>query len=328
MYAHVYCMCFVMCNVMKGNSPLKPLFNWVGLSDDIDIYALAFQECKPSSKEGPETKEEAEMETEIETEMEQVQSPYQNATQTETETDTESERKRQEKEINKQNWSNQRQIEAILSTHLGQNYAKIANFNMWQTRLFVFVKKKHEERISSVTMHYQATGVGGVAKNKGGVAISFHFDGVSMCFVCSHLAAHFSKVQHRNDDYKQLCKGLQVGLPKRQLLSQFHHLFWLGDLNYRVDWQPHKDKPIQHKDDCELEVFEAFQSHVNEHNLDSLLRDDQLITSMSQSKAFIGFQEPVIKFKPTFKVERNSDLNYNVCFTLLFLIYFFHFFNG
>ncbi|ETO19709.1 hypothetical protein RFI_17520 [Reticulomyxa filosa] len=163
----------------KGNAPLKSLFDWLPLSDEIDMYVLGFQECKPHNRKDKDTQKEK---------------------------DTE-EKELEEKAV--ETASNQRQIEAILSAHLGESYVSLANCNMWQIRLFIFVKQIHESKVSGITMHHQPTGVGGVGKNKGGVAVSFDFEGVSMCFVSSHLAAHFSKVQNRNNDYKHLCKGLR-----------------------------------------------------------------------------------------------------------------------
>lgn len=37
--------------------------------------------------------------------------------------------------------------------------------------------------------------------NKGGVGISLRLAGSSLCFVCSHLAAHRENVKARNDNY-------------------------------------------------------------------------------------------------------------------------------
>ncbi|ETO19710.1 hypothetical protein RFI_17521 [Reticulomyxa filosa] len=104
-------------------------------------------------------------------------------------------------------------------------------------------------------------------------------------------------------------------MPKRELLAQFHHLFWVGDLNYRINWQPDEDTKLAHKDNCDPEIFGAFQSHLNEKTLKNVLKDDQLVTSMIDLKAFVGFREPDLRFLPTFKVEKTPGLHYNVCYT-------------
>ena len=37
---------------------------------------------------------------------------------------------------------------------------------------------------------------------------------------------------------------LQVGLQSMDILNQFHHVFWIGDLNYRLDFGKHEEKPL------------------------------------------------------------------------------------
>ncbi len=45
--------------------------------------------------------------------------------------------------------------------------------------------------------------------------------------------------------YKKLCKHIKVGWPKQPLLGQFHFLFFMGDMNYGVNYFGDKqdDKP-------------------------------------------------------------------------------------
>ncbi len=49
----------------------------------------------------------------------------------------------------------------------------------------------------------------------------------------SHLAAHQNKTEKRNDDVAEVLAGIQLGKAKVDILNQFHHVFWMGDLNYR-----------------------------------------------------------------------------------------------
>jgi hypothetical protein len=42
----------------------------------------------------------------------------------------------------------------------------------------------------------------------------------------------------RNQNYRDIIKGLSLGqkhLGLFDVLNQFNHLFWLGDLNYRIE---------------------------------------------------------------------------------------------
>ncbi|ETO18725.1 hypothetical protein RFI_18529 [Reticulomyxa filosa] len=97
-------------------------------------------------------------------------------------------------------------------------------------------------------------------------------------------------------------------MPRLELVSQFHHLFWMGDLNYRVNWQPLKDQKMNHKDNCEPHIFQAFESYLHRKALKVIFRDDQLRDAMANSNAFFGFLEPNVQFPPTFKVDRAPGL--------------------
>ena len=52
------------------------------------------------------------------------------------------------------------------------------------------------------------TGMSGTTGNKGGVAIRFLLHSTSLCFVCSHFAAHQTKVVERNQDFADICKRI------------------------------------------------------------------------------------------------------------------------
>lgn len=56
-------------------------------------------------------------------------------------------------------------------------------------------------RISAGTV---SAGVMGVMGNKGGVAVRLRLGDDSLCFVCSHLAAHRDNVRARNDNYMKV----------------------------------------------------------------------------------------------------------------------------
>ena len=40
----------------------------------------------------------------------------------------------------------------------------------------------------------------------------------------------------RNENVREICEGLGLGNPKLDVLNQFHHVVWLGDLNYRLNF--------------------------------------------------------------------------------------------
>jgi phosphatidylinositol-bisphosphatase len=113
--------------------------------------------------------------------------------------------------------------------------------------------------VSSVLYHRRCNC--SVGLNKGGAAISFKLDDTHLAFVSSHLAAHQSKTAQRNADVGEICANLKL-LPPRQrrsahrpdVATAFHHLVWVGDLNYRLEYGqqvrgeciPFKYNPAQH----------------------------------------------------------------------------------
>lgn len=158
-----------------GNCSLSEFGNslseWLPNDGSVDLYALAFQELNQRGKDEEE----------------------------------------EEKDEDKEDMNQQDEIEQYFLTHLGDEYVTIAHYKMWQTRLFLFTKRKYSDSISNVTSHHEATGIANIVKNKGGVAISLDFDGMSMCFISCHLAAHQTKIKERNAMYKKLCKNIKVG---------------------------------------------------------------------------------------------------------------------
>jgi synaptojanin len=105
--------------------------------------------------------------------------------------------------------------------------------------LFIFVLKKHSGSIRDVCVEKNKTGLRGSAGNKGAVLIRFVFYNTSMCFICSHFAAHQKEIKQRNEDfaaiYSTQFSGPQVSSlsPSNKIETIFHdYVFWCGDLNY------------------------------------------------------------------------------------------------
>ena len=99
--------------------------------------------------------------------------------------------------------------------------------------MVVFCHKLLKDRITHVEKHNEATGVAHVLGNKGGVAVAMVVKDTRLCFVNSHLTAHQHQTKRRNDDVKEIIEGVKFGYQGMDVLHQFHHLLWMGDLNYR-----------------------------------------------------------------------------------------------
>ncbi|GAM21486.1 hypothetical protein SAMD00019534_046610 [Acytostelium subglobosum LB1] len=176
-----------------------------------------------------------------------------------------------------------------LANHIGTGYIRLESISLVKMRLIIFVKKEHYNKICHVEKETVATGIGGIYGNKGATAISFQFFETSFCFINSHFAAHQEKTDQRNQNYRDIVKNVELGNKDIDVLNQFHHVFWMGDLNYRVD------------------LFrEEVLLLISKGNTTKLLANDQLAKQKQLEKVFIGFKEAPIPFLPTYRMSRGQ----------------------
>uniref|UniRef100_A0A8D3E575 phosphatidylinositol-3,4,5-trisphosphate 5-phosphatase n=1 Tax=Scophthalmus maximus TaxID=52904 RepID=A0A8D3E575_SCOMX len=128
--------------------------------------------------------------------------------------------------------------------------------------------------------------------NKGAVGVSFLFNGTSFGFVNCHLTSGSEKVLRRNQNIVDILRLLSLGdkqLGAFDISLRFTHLFWCGDLNYRLD----------------LDVQDILK-HVSKREFEELMCADQLTRERHKRKAFLNFKEEKIAFPPTYRYERGS----------------------
>ncbi|KZT38720.1 DNase I-like protein [Sistotremastrum suecicum HHB10207 ss-3] len=158
----------------------------------------------------------------------------------------------------------------------------------------------NDERITTVKR-----GMGGRFGNKGAIVARFVVDDTSICFINCHLAAGQSHKRQRNNDLAAILEEKSVfpeSSPADEALAYVgggdgsmildHEICFLnGDLNYRID---------QRRD----AVIHAIENH----DLASLLAQDQLLKEMHSNPAFRlrSFREAPITFAPTYKYDRHS----------------------
>jgi len=198
--------------------------------------------------------------------------------------------------------------EATLYTHLGPEYALLKSKSLGQMRLVVFARKKESSKFMNFETATEATGIGHVMSNKGGVAISFSYNDTSICFINAHLAAHQHKVARRNSDVNEIMNGISrtLGKLKVDVMCEFDHVIFMGDLNYRLDYGNQGEEKTP-----SLEQFKQMVQKIEQKKYDQLFSCDQLQLEKKKGRVFCGFKEGLYNFAPTFKVLRQKELAYN-----------------
>lgn len=193
-----------------------------------------------------------------------------------------------------------------LSSHYGESYILVGEYNLMQMRLLIFAHEKLSNVIDEVRKETEATGIAGVVGNKGGVAIALKVMDTSFVFVNSHLAAHQHKKKKRNEDVCEVISNIRnLGIRGVDILHQYDHVVYMGDLNYRLDYGDQGDDKTPSK-----EIFDEMVTHIKNENFEFLFGHDQLQAEMKENKVFIGFEEGEYNFPPTFKVLRGQESGY------------------
>uniref|UniRef100_A0A8C4GZQ1 phosphatidylinositol-3,4,5-trisphosphate 5-phosphatase n=1 Tax=Dicentrarchus labrax TaxID=13489 RepID=A0A8C4GZQ1_DICLA len=171
-------------------------------------------------------------------------------------------------------------IKATLRSYTQIDFKQVAVQSLWSLRLAVFVKPEYESRISHVNTASVRTGLGNTLGNKGAVGVSFLYNGTSFGFINCHLTSGSEKVLRRNQNFVDILRLLSLGekqLGAFDISLRFTHLFWCGDLNYRLD----------------LDVQDILK-HVSKREFEELMCADQLTRERHKRKpsnAFFNYKD-------------------------------------
>ncbi|KAH3759210.1 inositol 5-phosphatase 4 [Pelomyxa schiedti] len=168
------------------------------------------------------------------------------------------------------------------------DYAFVALKQLVGVILYIFMKKVYAKEVSCPQSCLVPVGIMGIMGNKGGVAIRLNLFDSTFCVVNSHLHAHHSNVNRRNSDFKEISSRMQFSGAYHTIFDH-EYLFWMGDLNYRVDLP---DNEIREK--------------IAKQDWQHLMAGDQLKQQMAAGQAFESFQEQEVRFAPTYKYVNNS----------------------
>lgn len=178
---------------------------------------------------------------------------------------------------------------------LKQQYTLLCSRHLVGLSLCIYVKRElyKDQHINDVQAETVGVGIMGVGGNKGAVGIRFKLYDSSICFINSHLAAHQNNVAGRNADFHNICARLKFTDRSKQPYDMFahDHLFWLGDLNYRIN----------------MNDYALVYQRIDVEDWDGLLAADQLIIEKAAGRAFKQFEEGRIDFAPTYKYQPGTN---------------------
>lgn len=179
----------------------------------------------------------------------------------------------------------------LVSAHFTADgsYELLGEREYWEMKLLVFLKEGLRKHVSNVQWNSKGTGIGDTLGNKGAIAVSFQVYDIGLCFVTAHHEAMQAEVEGRNMDFGNIVDKMNLGNKDIDLLSQFDHCFWFGDLNYRLDLP-----------------MEECKKRIEKKQWKWLLDYDQLKTEMVAGRAFGSFREGKIKYKPTYRYLRGG----------------------
>jgi phosphatidylinositol-bisphosphatase len=201
-------------------------------------------------------------------------------------------------------------FDAALARMSGVKYRNVERKYLVGLMMVVYVKEDVMPHVKGVQSCAAGVGVLGMLGNKGGVSIRLQIYDSTICFVCSHLAAHRENVAGRNSDFYNIISKTVFkdemsqafgGQPQMELEEEstkgpleHDYVVWFGDLNYRI------------VDEVSTEaVFQRIASD----DLQFLSDRDQLNVERKEGRVFKDFEEgDVTNFKPTYKYQPGTDL--------------------
>jgi hypothetical protein len=227
-----------------------------------------------------------------------------------------------------------REYRRLMIKMLGKDYVPIALHLVGGIQFGLFCKRSILSDVEQVSVADVTCGIGNVFHNKGAIAAfvtmkskesddSGRAKSLRMLFVTAHMAAHVKNIEARNADFWRIASELEAQAPPRflppkttretekcagsYLMESMDRIFFCGDLNYRLDL------PRESAEHAIAEMKQLSESSSPESTLkmrafrSSLLRYDQLRTSMAEELAFPGLAEGMITFPPTFKYDKGSS---------------------
>ncbi|XP_056141435.1 inositol polyphosphate 5-phosphatase K [Lampris incognitus] len=179
----------------------------------------------------------------------------------------------------------------LMDTLAPRDFVKVTSVRMQGLLLLVFAKRMHVPFIRDIQTTYTPTGIFGYWGNKGGVSVRFSFYGHMVCFLNCHLAAHMNYALQRVDEFEYILDVQDFDISNTPHVLDHKLVFWFGDLNFRIaDHGMH-----------------FLRSSIENERFNLLWQKDQLMMMKKKEPFLQEFEEGPLRFKPTYKFDRNSD---------------------
>ena len=225
-------------------------------------------------------------------------------------------------------------------TLLGEDYIPIAQKTRGQMRLHIYALETVAPFVKNIKASGANTGVGNVIANKGGIVVSFEYQRTRLTFLSAHLAAHEGESYYQNRcsnvrDILRLSQSPDVPSKKMDVAVSSHHMFVLGDLNFRTEIEnlENNNAGLSDSEKCgaedndnskENQTSSTIQDKINvkdnyklvmklikNENWAQLYSYDELSKGLENGDLLVDFQTLACAFNPTFKVKRTSGYRYN-----------------
>jgi len=224
-----------------------------------------------------------------------------------------------------------REYRRLMIKMLGSKYVPIAMHMLGGIQFGLFCKRSILEDVEHVSVADVTCGIGNVFHNKGAIGAFVKVrarnqntepdenraGSLKMLFVTAHMSAHVKHFEARDADFWRIVTELEAQAPRGfvphrsedsgglAMLNVMDRIFFCGDLNYRLDL------PREFAEHHVAEILRLQGKKGKEEQIDllreSLLRHDQLKSTISDGRAFPSFAEGKINFAPTFKFDKETD---------------------
>ncbi|GMH99615.1 hypothetical protein TrVE_jg1807 [Triparma verrucosa] len=172
------------------------------------------------------------------------------------------------------------------------SFTPVVRYQRGEMRLHIYIRNSLCPAVSDVEVAAENTGLAHLLANKGGIVARITLGETSLSFLSCHLQAHEGKEHYhrRCADLKEILRGTKCGGHKRYDVSILsHHMFVLGDLNFRVDLPKEK-------------VVELLKTK----NYAEVYGGDELANGVAMGDCLSNFNlADCSSFAPTFKVKRH-----------------------